>query len=405
MPQDMSSFYIEDRREWEPAHSYDWLQTDPLFRALTQAEITTQDDMEGQTLAFHYAWMRLPAQLRAQAFREREIAASLARLLPEWRTSVPGLYSVGVGMRNVPDPRLVAIVTLEHPLSTGEWYDIRRLWTESSRIRSLVPEFDRNRDEAVPIVSDLRPAPTVLGQVQSGAFLVGNPDPPPDGTPVVQNGDRIGSESPVGIREFGTLTCVVSDAGSIEPLVLGSGHVLRQPNFHLLSANGVTVRIGRVRNVVRSDAAVAKLDSPYLCDYRLKAPSLVPAAPILATADLPVQMYGAKSGYQTGYLSKVNQIPANATSIGMFPLFTADITCAHEDSGALLVTGRGATPPVPQWQAKQMNPAYLENITCAMLGMLNAGPPPGADPMLRPEAYFTPILQVFNDLGVEAWVR
>ncbi|HXR16414.1 MAG TPA: hypothetical protein VN777_09480 [Terriglobales bacterium] len=404
MPEDMTSFYAEERREWEPNHSYDWLQSDPLLPALAGIEIGTQS-AEGETLSFHYAWMRSPAQMRAQAFREREIAATLVKLLPEWRSSIPGLYSVGVGQRNVPEPRLVAVLTLDQPLSDGEWYDIRQRWARSARIRSRVPEFDRNRDESVPIVSDLRPAPTLLGRVQSGAFLLGNPDPPPAGAPIVQNGDRIGSESPIGIREFGTLTCIVSEAGSVEPLVLGSGHVLRQANFHLLSASGATVRVGKVKNVVRSDAAVATLDSPYLCDYRLKGLNLVPAAPILPTADLPVQMYGAKSGYQTGYLSKVNQIPANATSIGMFPLFTADIPCAHEDSGALLVTGRGTSPPVPAWQAQQMNAAYLDNITCAMLGMLNAGPPPGADPMLRPEAYFTPVLQVFSDLGVEAWVR
>jgi hypothetical protein len=405
MPEDMGSFYAEDRREWEPAHSYDWLKADPLLAALARIEIGTQS-AETETLSFHYAWMRSPAPVRAQFFREREIAATLVQLLPEWRSSIPGLYSVGVGMRSIPDPRLVAVLTLEQPLSTGEWYGIRQRWARSARIPSRVPEFDSNNpDQSVPIVSDLRPAPTLLGQVQSGAFLLGNPDPPPAGAPVVQNGDRIGSESPIGIREFGTLTCIVSEAGSIEPLVLGSGHVLRQANFHLLSANSATVRVGTVKKVVRSDAALANLNSPYLCDYRLKGINLVPGAPILATADLPVQMYGAKSRYQTGYLSKVNQIPANATNIGMFPLFTADIPCAHEDSGALLVTGRGTDPPVPKWQAKQMNASYLENMTCAMLGMLNAGPPPGADPSLRPEAYFTPILQVFSDLGVEAWVR
>jgi hypothetical protein len=404
MPEDMASFYREDRREWEPAHDYDWLQADPLLGALRKAEIAQQVG-EGEALSFHYAWMRSPAPFRAQVFREREIAATLALFLPEWRSSVPGLFSVGVGVRNVPEPRLVAVVTLDYPLSTGEWYDVRQQWSRSARIRSRVPEFDRDKHESVPIVSDLRPPPVLLGQVQTGAFLLGNPDPPPAGAPLIQNGDRVGSESPSGIREFGTLTCLVSVAGSIEPMVLGSGHVLRQTNFSLLSANGTTIRIGRVKRIGRSDAAIAGLDSPYMCDYRLKALNLVPAAPILPSADLPVQMYGAKSGHQTGYLSKVNQIPANATSIGMFPLFTADIRCAPEDSGALLVTGRGTAPPVAAWQAKQMSPTYLDNITCAMLGMLHAGTPAGADPMLRPEAYFSPILQVFNDLGVEAWVR
>ena len=179
---------------------------------------------------------------------------------------------------------------------------------------------------------------------------------------------------------------------------------MEKSSYNVITGGAIPTRVGKV-GLVDCDAAVCSLISPYLCDYRLKGVNMVPAAPVLATSDLPVQMYGAKSGHQLGYINKVCQVPSNATKSGIFPLFTADIPCAHGDSGALLITGRGATPPIPSWQAGYMSPAYIESMTCAMLGMLKAGPPPGADPNLRPEAYFTPMLEVFNDLQVEAWVR
>ncbi len=403
MPNGFEETDSEERQEWEPSEAYQWVEVDPLQKALRDVEIETTDN-SGEALSFHSAWRRYPAPLRAQVMREREIAAVMVRFIPGWRLMIPGFVSAGVSMRAVPEPQLAAVVTAETPLTSGEWFDIRSEWSRAN-LKSMVPAYS-DFSGSIPIELDVRPAPTLLGQVPADSFLLGDPEPAPQGAPVLQSGDKVGSESPSGIREYGTLSCLVSEPGLTTPLVLGSGHVMRQAGYNLVSSRANPVTVGKVRRVhADCDAAVAELQSPYLCDYRLRAADLVPAAPVIATSDLPVQMYGASSGYQTGYLNQVNVIPANATKVGMFPMFSADIRCAHGDSGALLVTGRGAEPPVSASQKRYMSAQYLESMTCAMLGILKAGPPAGADPMLRPQGYFTPILRVLNDLAVEAWVR
>ncbi|MCU1326136.1 MAG: hypothetical protein JWN34_1506, partial [Bryobacterales bacterium] len=258
----------------------------------------------------------------------------------------------------------------------------------------------------VPLHVDVHPAPTPLGIVPAGNYLFGDPDPTPANAPVVQSGDRVGSQSPAGVREFGTLACLVSAPGSADPLALSSGHVFVKANYNLITSRGGTTRIGDVQTVnMDCDAAVGCLHAPYLCDYRLKVSDLVPAAPVLPTNSLAVQLHGAVSGTQTGFLNQVNVIPANARSVGIVPLFSANISCTRGDSGALLVTGVGKDPPVPAWQQQHMSAAYLDAMTCAILGILMAGPLAGGDPMVQPQAWFSPAVQVFSDLGVEAWVR
>lgn len=342
--------------------------------------------------------------MRSHVVREREIAAVLVESLPEWRRIVPGLYSVGVGMRGAREPELTAVITVEAPLAAAEWNEIRRIWAKRAEVQSHVPAFMKSGP--IPITVERRATPTLLGQVPPGEFLFGDPDPTPQDAPVVQSGDKIGSESPSGIREYGTLTCLVSKPGSTTPLVLSSGHVFRQKGYDVLASRTLPTKIGKVQTVSAStDIALADLSVPYLCDFRVKGTDLVPAAPVIATSDMPVQMYGAISGHRLGYINQAVQIPANASAVGMLPTFSVEIACAHGDSGALLVSGRGAQPAVPEWQRKHMSSAYLDSLTCAMLGVLKAGPPPGADPNLRPQAIFVPVLHVLNELGVEAWVR
>jgi hypothetical protein len=395
--------FEKDRHPWEPRDPYGWLEIDPLLRAFRQAEIVSPN-IEAAVVSFHHAWIRLPREMRSQALREREIAGALVQTLPEWREMVPGLSSVGVGIRGVREPQLTAVFSVEQGLSDRECGEVRKRWAKRAFVESRAAEYKEARE--VPSVVEVRPTPTLLGKVPTGEFLFGEPDPTPHDAPVLQSGDKIGSESPIGIREFGTLTCLVSTPGSTVPLLLGSGHVFREAGYDVLNGQVIPKRVGKVKKLWKAtDVALAELSSPYLCDYRCKGPDMVPAAPVIATGDMPVQMYGAKSRHQLGYLDQAVQIPANASAAGIFPMFTVTIKCVHGDSGALLVTGRGTEPAVPSWQTKHMSPEYLDSLTCALLGVLKAGPPPGADPNVRPQAYFIPMLQVLNEVGVEAWVR
>lgn len=396
--------YEKDRQEWEPRDESSWPNTDPLLKAYRRND-WLDPDIERQVSSFHQGWIRLPGSMRSQVLREREIAAALVESLPALREIVPGLYSVGVGMRGSGQPELTAIMNVDEWLGSSEWYEVRERWAQYEIVPTRVPTF--MKANLAPITVERRPTPTLLGKVPSNEFILGEPEPTPWDAPVLRSGDKIGSESPSGIREFGTLSCLVHKPSSTTPLLLASGHVLRKENWKVVSGRTVTARaVGNVKTVdLDMDVALAELSSPYFCDFRIQSPDLVPASPVIATSDMPVQMFGALSGYQCGFLNQGVQIPANSKAAGVFPMFTAQINCVHGDSGALLVTGFGTQPAVPLWQRRLMSPSYLDAVTCAILGVLKAGPPPDADPSLRRQGYFVPMLSVLSELGVEAWVR
>ena len=395
--------YAEQRAQWEPLGPWDWYKIDPLRRALSDVEMRLEED-ERSIALFHQSWVRLPPSLRAQVFREREIAAELVVGLPWLRRAFPSVVSVSVGFDAPHEARLSGIVTVESPLTRGELRALYAAWEERNSVESAVPDY-RN-DGPTPIVVKVAETPVALKQVPSGAATVSVPDPPPATSPILQSGDRVDSESPSGMREPGTLTCIVSELSSDAPLLLSSGHVFTDSGYAVISRRGAPVRVGTVTRVNRDvDAALAEITEPYSCDYRLKVCDMLPASPVIPPAGLAVQMYGAVSHRQQGYLNETNRIPANAWKIGMVPEFTADIPCTGGDSGALLVTGRDKEPPFSKGELDHMAPAYADAMTCAMLGVLRAGPPLGADPAYRPQAYFKPIIQILDALGIEPWTR
>jgi hypothetical protein len=395
--------YEEDRQPWEPQGPDDWLKTDPLVQAFRRNEVRIPNS-EADAASFHQAWIRMPRQFRNQVAREREVAASLVSFLPSLRDFVPGLGSIGVGYRGREEAKLTGIVTVEERLARPEWSEILKRWDTQKVPRSRVGEFAKV--ESIPLTVEFRTPLTRLGKVPPDGVLFGEPDPPPRDAPVLQSGDKVGTQSPSGIREFGTLSCFVHYPGTPTPLVLASGHVLQKIGYPLLSNRHVPVRVGKVLDVKDElDVALGELAKPYLCDFRVQGVDIVPGPPVIPSSGMPVQMFGAQSKTQHGYINQGIDIPASATAAGVSTTFTAELKCVHGDSGALLVTGRGSEPAVPRWQRRHMGQAYLDSLTCAILGVLKAGPSRDADPNLRPQGYFVPIIQVLNDLGVEAWVR
>lgn len=407
----MGDEYLRTWRPWEPREAAEWIVYDPLALALQRQDLLYIDKERGAT-ALHAAWMRLPPMLRDRIRREREIAATLVDFAPELRKIVPEAFAIGVGAhagRN--GVKLMAVVNCEQGPSVDELEELTELWDKHSRIPTRVESPESNQDAPVQIDLKIAPQPVVYGrQLPVGSHLYSDPDPAPPSAPVLQSGDAVGSESPVsGVRDFGTLTCIVSDPGSNIPMLLGSGHVFEVGGVggKVISGRSGLTYVGTVRTIdSKADAAVAALVAPYVCDCRLRVSDLVPAAPVIASVNLPVQMHGPVSGRQTGYINQTNVVPISLKkNVKLTPMFTADIACAPGDSGALLATGLDKRPPFSKKQLVQMSRAYVECMTCAMLGMLKAGPPSGADPLQRPQGYFAPIFDVLDALRVEPWVR
>ena len=136
---DFERLYGETRHEWEPKSARDWTEIDPMSRSLRRVEIEVSTT-DQELISFQSAWMRCPPLMRAQILRERELAAALVEFLPAWRKRIPSLLSIGVGNR-WPDRGLGAIVTVEQPLTSGEWFDVVNDWSQRRARKSLLPEF------------------------------------------------------------------------------------------------------------------------------------------------------------------------------------------------------------------------------------------------------------------------
>jgi hypothetical protein len=380
-----------------------WIRHDPFREAEVPIE---QKNLEQALVSAFQAWKRLPLPLQRRTWREREIAARLYAESRDW-IALPGIRSISVGIRRGERGReLTGIVLFESGLPVdvpfeNEDYGI----PEFVRIPSRVPDTN----DRVPVKIEYRPPSSMLGLglVRPGQFIAASDVlPMPVSVPTLQAGQIIAGESPVGLRKPGTLAAIISREGDDTPLILSAAHVLGQVGWKVVAYVPMPVEIGKVISADHNlDAAIAEISEPWMIDYRVRDMNLVPAAPIFPFSDMPVQFVGGTSGHQQGWIHSVNSIPVGGKAAGVIPHFTSDIRSQPGDSGALLITSHGQASPFPAAFARTMHPNYLEATTCAMLGILVAGPSSTMSPATRPLTYITPILTVLDDFKMQAWVR
>lgn len=387
---------------WEPRSPEQWARQDP-FREV-DLPIEQRYPEQAQVAVFE-AWNHLPTPLRRQVWFEREVAAGLYARSRDWKR-IPGIRFLSVGNRGEgARRRRVGIVSIEPTLGEDRMPTHESLGIpESIRIRSRV-----NEDVFVPVWIEHQLPAEMLSHafVPPGQFIAASNVSPLSGpVPTVQSGDVIAGESPAGFRTPGTLTAVVSRVNNNALLLLCAAHVLGKSRWKVVANVPVPAEVGNVIEIDQDlDAGLAELKPPWKVDFRLKAVPMVPAAPVMPYTDMPVQFYGGASGHQRGWINTVNSIPVGGKLVGIIPHFTVSIPSKPGDSGALLISGHGTDNPFPTAYAGQMGPQYLEAMTCAMLGMIVAGPSSTISPATRPQTYVTPILSVLNHFRLRAWVR
>jgi hypothetical protein len=402
-----------DREEWEPLNPFTWIERDRLSQQFLQRQ-ENSDYIERIAIQVYEAWIRLPIRLRRQVWREREIAAFLYERMETWER-IPGFWAIGVGRREINGiRRLVGILSTETSLALEaefrEGYDVPYILN----VDSIIPAEQDNREIQLVLEYDL--APIQYGVVLPDSFvLTSDPSVSPSTILTVQSGDEVGGQNQAGFRTPGTLTAIVSYEGTHEPLLLSAGHVFGPVNQAVVAYNAKrAVSIGRVikcNSVL--DAAIAELDSPWSVNYQVKGINTIPAPPIMPYCDMPVQIYGNKSGHQLGYLDVVNSIPVGGVLVGVVPHFRATIGSQPGDSGALLLSGHGNQPMISSSFSKYSSAQYLDNLVCSILGLLVAGPSSYTSSCLnhgqilitRPQTYFTPIIQVLEHFKLQPWVR
>jgi hypothetical protein len=389
--------------DWEPRSPAAWRDLDPLAQ-LDNRE--NSDELGRIADAAAAGYLRLPAPLRRQSWREREIFASL------WTNRsivAPALVEtswLGVGRRRINGQRmLAAIVTTDvmlppDPLDASAAYGLPAELEAPSRI----PGIDGTAVRAgptVPVVLEqtagpvhYRVVPPEYWSITSRGVALGDVTP-------MQSGDEIAGQDGWGARSPGTLTAFVSLEDQEQPLMLSVAHVMGQRGRKVIAYRGGTRVAGKViMSDCRLDAAIAEPTEPWHVDYRLRAADEVPGRPVPATSDMPVQMWGARSKHQQGRVHQALVVPAGAGAIGMLVPFTATIPAAPGDSGALIVAGPGPFPGVPAASA----PGTRDPLNGSMLGMLLAGPNP-RNPGATQEVWAVPLTEILELFRVQVWVR
>lgn len=389
--------------QWEPKSPEEWISRDPFKEA--GLNISSEFRVKDQISAFN-AWSHMPQIVRRQVWREREIAARLFLTSHDWN-DVQGLHSIGVGKRQEGTYRqLAGIVMVEsawakEPELVHGLYDIPQF----IEVPSQIPE----EKEEIPLRVEYTTAPRQfnIGIVPPEKFiLASNSLPMPASTPTLMAGEVVFSENLQGFRRPGTLSAIVSRETDPYPLLLSAAHVFGDRRWRVFSKGPNSAEVGQVIDIDSGlDAAIAELREPYIVDYRVRDINIIPAAPVMPYSDMPVQIVGGVSGNQLGWLDLVNSIPVGSEKIGVIPHFRASIQANPGDSGALLLSGHGGQCPLPPDHLKNAYPGYKEIMTCAMLGILVAGPSSSPSITTRPQAYFTPIFPILNRFKLQAWVR
>jgi hypothetical protein len=387
----------QEGAEWEPRSPETWRELDPLSHLDNRVN---RDNLGRIAEAAAAAYLRLPAPLRWQAWREREIFASLWTSRSIVGAALADTSWLGVGRRWINGQRILAAIISTDLMLPPDPLDARAAYGLPSEldIPSLNPDID---DPAVPVVFEQTAGPVHYGVVGAGNWALTSDGVAPDDVAPMQSGDEIAGQDEWGARSLGTLAAIVSKENQIEPLMLSVAHVMGPLGRKVFAYRGGIRLVGKViMSDCRLDAAIAEPTEPWHVDYRLRAGDEVPALPVPATSDMPVQMWGARSKHQQGRVHQALVVPAGAGAIGMLVPFTATIPAVPGDSGALIVAGPGPFPGV----LPASTPGTGDPMNGSMLGMLLAGPNP-RNPGANQEIWAVPLTEILELFRIQVWIR
>src|SRR5579859_892601 len=422
-------------QEWEPRNSNDWAARDALG---PNQNWPRDESARYDAEVLFSAWGRLPPRLRAQTWREREIAAFLYRNSLEWQGRLGGLEFVGVSQR--PWNSLAGMPLWPWPaapeplLYEYSWHIRHGDWGRARQIaREFSPSFGRDLlvgvlfvrwptrdttllesvgiDPLVTLDSQIRPleqyglspfVPLVIEPSQDQALLAaGAASVPAAAGLLLESGEPLEGMRPSGFGVPGTLTAI-ADAGSLTVLV-GAHHVLGDPPSRVKVNGQLVAEVFDSDSVL--DASVARVYDAIPVSALIQGLGLVPAAPVMPAVGVPVQFSRGQSGVQQGNWIDVTYKTAPAQYwLGTAPCFEMLLYAQPGDSGSLVLTGHGLQPPIDPAFAGQ-NPAFANLFTAAMVGMIIAGPNPPPAQGTTGRVIARPIFEIGKRFGLQWRVR
>jgi hypothetical protein len=397
--------------EDEPRFPYEWAEIDPLAQRLRSDHLSERFDFENWTGWTYVAWRRLSRIHRYQARLERALL-EVARDRTFWYERKFGrVASISVGSldvwRNWPlwpvfrglVPELCMLLYADVPaplfVEMVEYAEAGK----RARFRGDDDRFALQRQFPVLVVprltfSQLRSVtstPVASSGTATGARVT------------LQSGMQVYGQSPAGILTPGTVAMFAEKPGQAVPSLVGARHVFGPTGCNVL--DGSLNMIARVvADDVVLDASVAEVVAPWTIDYRLPALNTIPGAPIMPTVQMPVQMFGAKSFHQTGFVMSPNFTAPSQPGASIANNIMTSIGAHGGDSGALLCSGYYNQPAIPTPYLASMQ-SHLDTYTCAALGVLQGRANQGVGPVGTAPTVFTQVLDVAATFGLDLLTR
>ena len=416
-----ASFAGPDPQAWEPRTSEEWILADPLgptpFPLWGASRVYAPDSL-------FETWRRLPEGLRAQTWREREIAATLFQQMPRWQARVTGMLAAGVVLW---DPRWRSAHTrhwkdyfawrpptdldinapfppswrwgLEAPLplagtvfypesETANLGRLRAAIEESLRVPSRLPLDRYGFSATVPIVLQTA-IPYRLYSAGAAPAMA------------IQSGRAIQALDPMGLVKLGTIMAIADEG--FRPVLVGAGHVFGDPPNRLLHLNSPVADV--IDHDRQLDTAIAHVHANQILDATVTGLGVLPGRPMLPALGIPVQLIGAVSGRQRGGSVWSTHVATYAMiQQGVPPFFEIAGHAQGGDSGAVLLADMGFSP-APAHALWQQNPALAALLSDALMGMLVAGPPTPPAPGQRAKLLARSALEIGARFGLTWRVR
>lgn len=397
------------RQDWEPRDATAFSEQDPLnpyrrdwgetLRSFYNAEIEFT------------AWSRLPPLLRAQSWRERELADFIRTesFRQGWdeHPALEGLKQMSVGRRSWETVGLPGIgITISQSrglkryreaVCAGQFIEALKAYNElgladQQLLRwhplAIVLGFRSLSEEAATIHAHLHleriqiikshihpldayglneAAPLVLEESRESSLRSNIL-----ARSTLQGGQRIYTK-PKGQTVPGTITAIVKYIcrGQTCTGLFAPQHVLQNAG-ELVYQNGS--KIGEVVYSNRTlDIALAELTDTIPWRQEILNRNLDPAPPISPVSGMPAEYYGATSQkIQESYIGLVYISPPSFYKHGNAPVFEIEGTSAHGDSGALVLSGHNQRDAISPDLTRHA-PGLQGNQLAAILGMLVAG--------------------------------
>ncbi len=409
----------DNQSSWEPSNYIEWLERDKLAQTLQKYGVDDPVMFKESAIRFFESWRHMPAQLKWEVWREREVMAALYEQMVKYWKNLPGFRSIAVAERVVDGRNQLAGIIVFHVETRNEYY---RLWNipKYINVKSSIKALQDKVSEKVPILlewmggnakysldpvaidilnilNDEVSKPTITLSVQSGDIIAGR-----------NKSNRLANEQAVTLTTF-VIPQNSSDISDIRILSVSHGFTKGYTEVNSCEVEPA-IKIGNVLySSIPQEELAKKLDVSLIkpvdtlqINPSLKWANIIPKPPIMWRSGMLVQMYGGTSKHQIGRIDYSQMLDLGPVSSVFPPFFTAIIPSKPGDSGSLLITGNDVCgDPFLNAAEKGYSESYLENMRFAMLGMLTEGTTGGT---YQNMTVFIPIDVIFQYLKLQAYV-